>query len=575
MAENDQPPQIYYPSCKLTLGIRFDEFGAHPPPAPSKPATLRTGKGDEKDKLEVQEQNGKLVLAAKGSTTQSDASNTSPNKVVTSSDGRTFAIRGIVPRMATLTYNGIRIASQLSADIAFADLPIDPRVIRACAVDAYFGCVTAEDFAAGIRGETQSNGDPRLLVPDTYIDANSQVRTNLRFQGWVDEPEATFSEDSEPLIHLECTDSTRLLIDAFAPAKLTIDEKQPIDRAFANYLANFPQFVGLSVQFLPAGTTPPTPASALQKTAFNSKFGPPPGTGKTTVWDYLTDMAGMLGLIVRFVGTTVIIQRPRTLYAAKFSGRSDDPFQGRTLVGGRELTNRLYVYGRNVGDMSFKRKLSTFTTKNIEVRSYSPTKSKTLVARYPVSKDDRQDNPTTGDGTDQKWKVVHLNGVEDEATLRAYAQAIYESIGRNELEGSFSTRNLGSMGGSNIDPDMLDALPGDTVTVEINRDRFGPTIMNIEDAKATSAGSFLEQLGYPKDFADAYEAAVKNVGFPTTFRIRKLAFEWQDSDDGGLQIHCDVCNYIEVRSDKELPDGEEPTPPNSATGSPSSSTVGT
>jgi hypothetical protein len=575
VAEDEQPQQTYYPSCKLTLGIRFDEFAAHVPPAPKKPATLRTGKNDEKDKLTVQEENGRLVLVAPGAGATSDASKNPPNQTVSSSDGRTWAIRGIVPRNLTLSFNGIRTASSMSFDIPFADFPFDPRLIRACAVSAYLGCVTPADFARGVHGEKMSNGDSKMLVPDSYVDANGQLRSNLRFQGWADDGETSFNDGDEPSVHFECTDSTRLLIDTGAPAKLTIDEKLPIDKGIADYLSNFPQFVGLSVQFRPAGTTAPIPKSALGKGAYNAKFGPPPSTGKTTVWDYLTDMCGILGLIVRFVGTTVVVQRPRTLYGAKFSGRDDDPFQGRTLSSGRQLYNRLYVYGRNIQDLSFKRKFATFSTKNVEVRCYSPKQSKTLVARYPVESKDRQNNPTTGDQTDQKWKVITVQGVEDEATLRAYAQGIYESIGRNELESSFSTRNLGSFGGGNLDPDMLDALPGDTISVEINRDRFGATIMSIEDRVASEAGSFLQQLGYPKDFADAYERAAKNVGFPTSFRVRKLTFEWSDGDDGGIQIHADVSNYIEVRSDKELPAGEETAAPNPATPSNSPSTAGT
>lgn len=581
MPDREVRDQTYFPSAKLRLIVRFADFGANDTPAPPKtPPQLRGGK--VKPELELKTEGGAIVLRGAGATQDGG-----PQKQTTSDDGRTQVIEGIIPSSCSLQRNGIRIADQLTAEFKFADCPIDPRVLRSVAVEYYLGTLGQDDFERGIRGQSSGDalgeefsgeGSPLNVVPDSWFDAAGNERSNQRFSGWVDEWAVEWPDGGEPFVRIECTDNTRLLIDQEAPPKLTVGIDDPLDKAIANYLANFPQFTGLRIEYRPAGVDPPRLKDILATTSFKSKAGPPPaggGTNKLTVWDYLTDVAGSVGHTIRVEGITIIIQRARTLYdQSNTHRRPDDPFAGRELPSGRVLQNRTFVYGRNIREMKFARKFARFAPFNVEVRCYSGKRKKTLIARYPLKdksagKDaGRQTRLVPGNAADQKWVVFRVTGINDEKILRVIAQGIYESVGRNELESHFTTKDLASFGGDNSDPDVLDLQAGDTVDVEVNRDRDElSTITGAEEGIATQAEAFLTALGYGPEFARAYSNAVQNIGFQTSFRVKSIVIDW-DNESEGVSIDIECVNYVEVAADRLLPQGEEITPEQSNAAAP-------
>lgn len=571
MAEPEQPIQSYYPSAKVRLIVRLDDFGTHAPPKPKKPPQLRKGTKDPKALQVSKVENGWAIgQVAQGATKGG------PQAQQSAADGFTHVIEGVIPAKMTIGRNGIRTADTLTAEFRFIDLPIDPRVVRSCAVQAYVGCLLDSDFTAGLRGEadaaepgTDNAARPLNVVPDTWVDASGKERTNLRFSGWVDEWNVEFPEGDEPRVHIECTDNTRLVIEQDAPPQLHIDGKKPLDEAVATYLANFPQCNGLTVVYLPAGETPPKVGDSASKLAVAPQAaGPTPAAGapggaapeKLAVWDYLTDVCVSVGHTIRVEGVSVIIQRARTIYGANFPSRPDDPFEGRTLPGGRRLVARTYVYGRNVSDLTFKRKMTRFAPQNVEVRCYDAAKKKTLIARFPEKKDRQVRVLPGGDSTvDEKWIVHEVHGVTDVKTLRTIAEGIYEAVGRNELEANFETISLGSYGGGDLDPDALDAVPGDTIQVEVAREGDGfSTVTGAEDDIATKAAVFLAGLGFSAEFAEAYGKAVRNVAYPTTFRARSITIDWDAGDEGGggdesggVKLTFECVNYLEVVSDKQ------------------------
>lgn len=598
----EQPSQDYYPRARVRLTLRLEEFGDEDTPDPPQmPPHFRKGKGIDPslDKMVVQQD---PTTAAWYVGSPASLSGTTPQGSKASTDGRTFKIDGIKPTHLTVMKNGVRQADTCTIQIRYLDFPLDPRAVRSMAVEAYLGTITEEDYANEMNGLPSSTGTPHSL-PDTYVDGYGRPRTNLRFQGFADSMDVEFDDDGEPTITFECTDNTSILLNADAPPKLSVSPTQPIDKAIADYLANFPQFEGLSVQYLPVGSDPPTLAKALARTAFKPKLGPPPAGGaggggggatKFSVFDYLTDVVGALGLLMRIVGTVIVIQRPRTLYASKFSGRPDDPFTGRILPSGRTLTNRLFVHGRNVLKQNFKRSLRQPSThNNIEVRCYSGRKGQTLVGRFPLVSNTpprgkkgkkgphgkvggalgRQKKLHPGDKADELWKVITVSGIEDEATLRAIAQSVYEQVSRTELCVRFQTMNLGSYGGSNTDPDALDMEAGDPIDVETAR--ASPTDADsansvglTEEELASRPAAFLKSLGFDDDFAKAYAECIGNVGLSSTYRIRTVSFDFSDDHDAGgggnedsLVIDVEAVNFIEVRQSADLAPGEEIEPP--------------
>ncbi len=556
---DEYPEQGYYPGALVRLAIRFDDpkrkrFNRQ---FPRYPATALKRKIPRV--LDIVQDGADLVLVPRGSKDLA----VSPQRQAVSDDQLTQVIDGVIPLNATLSLNGLRTASTLSLEIPYADLPVEPRMVRGVGVEFYLGTLTAEEFRRGISGGLRAgtNGQfvPLNSIPYDYVDGFGRKRTNLRFEGWVDAWEASWSSDGQPTVKLECRDNTTLLIDTEAPQQLTIDPKLPVTRAFADYLAAFPQFFGLRVRYYPDGAEVPIYRKALQKSAFNPRLGPMATGEKMSIWDYFTDVAGAIGHTVRFDGRAIIVQRPRTYYGGQYPPRPDDPFQGRLLPSGRALPFRLFVYGRNILDYSVKRNFTTAGPTTIEVRCYSNTKKRTLVVRYPLKKDRLERGLPGSLLPDEKLVVFRLSGIGDDKTLKIVAQQIYEQLGRNELEVMIHTKNLGSFGGSTLDPDLLDCKPGDTVQLEISDDPTtaeGNTTSAIEreGTVATRAAAFVRELGYSDDFARAYGRAKEAARHQQSFyRVKRMEYRW--SMDQGIDVVVTGINYLEVRGD-ELPEGE-------------------
>ena len=494
-----------------------------------------------------------------------------PKTKTGSSDDLTATILGIIPKRATWQQNGLRAADQLSGKIRWVDCPMHPVTMRAIAVSYYLGTVSASDYRNGVAGATRTgtqgqpnHTEPLNLIPDEYVDALGQQRTNLRFQGFCDKWRVVRDDDGESVIEFECRDNTQMFIDTEAPPGIAISVKKPLDQAIAEYLTNFPAFNGIAVEYRPAGVAPPIVSSALAGTAYQPELGPTPAQGgaavhKMSVWDYLTDITGAVAHTVRIEGITLVIQQVVTLLSSSTARRTDDPFQGRT-VDGVTFNYRRFIWGRNIRKYSLERNYNKHAPTNIEVRCYSQRRKKDLVARFPdvlQAKSKLQIRPRPGDGAiKQNWKVVKIKGVEDQATLFLIAQNIYQSIGRNELQLSIGTKNVSSFGAGGINPDILDMRVGDTfeelVRVSDEQDFVG-TIKATTGILKARASDFMQRLGFSQDLADKYATAYTASGFQTTFRLRAMSVDWNcdgDGDDAGVSIDLHAANYIEVRVDQ-------------------------
>lgn len=567
----EEPVQSYYPSARLRFIVRFEDFGASgTPKVPPLPPQLRRGKGKTSTaSLELVERDGSYLLVSPG---DDPAHIGSPQQQQASSDGLTHVVEGIIPSAASQKNLGMRTASTLSVTVPFAAFPFDPRVVRAVGVQYFLGCVSAEDYDRGISGAiradaTPSGGLPFHVVPDTWVDSAGRVRSNLRFEGWVDDWETSWPASDRPEVTLNCTDNTRLLLEQDAPPRLAVDPKVRLDRAIAEYLANFPQFRGLGVAYMPkiAAEKIPKLQAAFGPAAYHPQLGPTPNggsPGKFKVWDYLTDVCGAVGHNIRMVGTTIVIQRPRTLYDARFAGRPDDPFRGRTLPSGLVLPRRLYVYGKNILEMATTRKFATYQPRNVEIRSYDPNRKTTIVVRFPDKKL-RQKKLLPGEAADQPFIVRSIPGLRDEPTARVVAQSIYEAQGRNEFITRIQTKALGSFGGGNLDPDALDLLPGDSIDVEVDRSSTvdaasRSSVAALTEAMRTNAAEFLTSLGYSEELATAYSKVADSIGIPKTFRLRQFGTNWEIESGVSLDLEC--MNYLEARADVDLAPEEQITP---------------
>jgi hypothetical protein len=576
MAADEYPPTDWFPTWKIRLSIRFEEYGQVTTLSAKVPAATTKnldGVMIQRDNLTIVADPSappginRFLLQGSGSSSFGSGSDQ-----VSSADGLTQELGGIVPREFNWGVNGLRTADTLSIKIKYIDCPVDPRTVRSCAVEFYLGTVTGEQFAAGIAGSTRiaspgNSAEPMNMVPDTYTDVNGNPRTNLRFQGWVDKWRVEWDDENEPFIQLECVDNTRLFMEQEAPPRLVVGMVDPIDKAVATYLSHFPQLQGLTITYQPQGDTIPTLGGVLSRTAYRPNLGPQPTQGgagngsKLTIWDYLTDVCGAIGHAIYLDGTNIVIQLPRTITSANITPRPDDPFMGRSLPSGMSFTNRRFIYGRNVKKMYAERNYTKKTALNVEVRSYDTEKKTMHVQRFPLPADRLAYAIPGGAQPDQKWTVIRVHGVNDDATLRKIAQTYYEVVGRNELEIGVTTQNFASFGGGNTDPDILDMKFGDAFEIYVNRDTdTSSTLTQMEMSLSAMQQNvaFMQALGFSSGFASTYAQVYTASDYPTAFRLKTLKVS--GSIDEGVTFVLTGVNYVEVRADQSLAPGEEPQP---------------
>jgi hypothetical protein len=571
----------FYPAWKVRLTVRLEEYADSSLGSPTKKKLITQLKGKKASRdsaLQVGRDPSpnvpagatRWLLSPKGTTADK------PQDVQQSADNLTFRLGALIPKKMNWKANGIREADQLSFDLRFIDAPFDPRCLRSVAIEAYLGCVSPEEHVKGLTGEvrtsaggTATDAEPLNVVPDTYTDSRGQRRTNLRFQGWADTWEVEWSDDGEPFVHVECRDNTTLMIDQDVAPQLAIDEQKGIDEAIATYLSNYPQYAGLSVEYRPSSGEVPKLGAALGKTAFKPKLGLTPsknggatGDAKLSVWDYLTDVCGAIGHICKVEGTVMVVQRARTATSHGGGQRPTDPF-GERNHDGVQMPRRTLIYGRNLSSMKIGRKYSRSVPQVIEVRCYNGKRKNTMVVRYPEHQAAAITPALPGDDrTEHRVHVVRVSGIEDEKSLRVVAQSYYEAFGRRELSIHLKTNDLGSYGGGNSDPDLLDMQPGDQVDVLIHRDSENePSTVTTTEAKLLvqqSAVRMLQAAGYAGDFAAAYAKTYAAIGYQTTFVVRNFSFDCDIED--GVTGDIEVCNYVAIRAEQVLPDGEEQNP---------------
>lgn len=564
----------WYPSAKLRISVRLDESGGFKKLADKAPRKISkniTGINTYRSDLVPVLDERALPVIRYRLLPKNEQKAPAAQSATSSPDGLSFDLT-VVPREASWSQNGIKTGNQFEAEIRWIDLPFDPRLIRAAAVSFFLGDVGQANFRAGAGGGLRAprnfgadlgGGEPLNMIPDEYVDANNVRRTNLRFQGFVDKWGVEFA-DAEPTVKLECRDSSQLLQEEKAPARHAIDTTKPIDKAVALYLAQYPLFNGLSVEYRPNDQAPPTlqlnkhGAYPLHLGPTPSKMGGAQGDSGGSVWDHLNDVVGCIGLTMWMDGTTLVIQGARSLNTKDVRGRADDPFQSRSLPGGQELKVRRFIYGRNIEELHVARSYTAHSPKNIEVRSYLPGGKKTIVGRFPL-KEDRIAHSLPGIAQpDQKWVVYRVSGLTDEKQARLVAQNIYEQVGRNEFNVEIKTKNLGSYGAEGLDPDLLDMRVGDPLEILVNRDEEEQSTMTrLEKVLAMQGPSaaYLQKLGMSREFADAYAKAYSDASFLTIFRTKQIKAQW--SVDSGVSLSIVCVNYLEARMDKRLPTGEE------------------
>jgi len=475
-----------------------------------------------------------------------------------------FVRGGIIPASVEIERNGFREADTARVDIAWADVPFDPRLVRACGIEVILGAVSADDFQAGVRGERRASGGLRSIVEQ--IPAGPVSQTATRFVGWVDDWTVSYDPDDGEIVTMEARDMTALLIDT-PLGNNRIDLLVPVDVGVTRLLEQYPTAAGLRVVWGdvsdPTPGQAPTPGDAVPAVS-RARRGrvarqPRSGDQRMTVWDHITDVCVQCGVVPLVRDYELRLINPRTL------------FTGRGPTGASQP--RRMIYGRNLTSLQFTRKLGGVKVPTIEVRAYDPTIGRTRWARWPVREGERregvlgQDNPPaalranevgpTGANPDERVQTFTVRYGGSPGALASIARSLYEQIGRQEIEGNFKTSDLRSFGSEEDASDLLSLLSGDPVEILVAAaDRSDPTsapstATTIQAQTREARARYLQSLGWSADVAERFAELQDASGFQTVFRVQNARISF-DAEEG-ISIVVDFVNFIVVREDEAAP----------------------
>lgn len=495
-----------------------------------------------------------------------------------------------LPISCQIRRTGIRDADEWEMEIDYRDLPLDPRAVRALGVEITVGTVIADEYEAGMLGSKREDGTPTSVVARQAGDF--VLGSTTRLVGFADEWDVGYSSKNGDKVKLSGLDVGALPRNEPLPRGLSINLDKPIDQGVSGLLDEFASMKGLQVIYDGEGD-PPIP-SELMPRARKARKGKSSrkvrsGNQEMSVWDHITDVTVSLGFVPIFDGFELHISEPRTFFA-----NADN--------------KRTMVYGRNLDNLELARKLSGLTVPTIEVRCYDPQIGRTRWARAPEVAGKPSsgiytptDKPPSGGrankvspaGTAQdSIKVLTVKGVTDNAFLERIAQNSFDQIGRQEIEGNFSTIEITSFrseeegdllnmrAGEPVEilvdspPSDADQVPGDALSASggalggpvaqatSEPSTSAPTTTNFQELTAMSVArraEYLIGIGWNPVVAQRMSQAMDSVSFNSVFRVQDVVINW--SSDDGLKIDCGFYNFIVVRERPDEQDLSEPLSP--------------
>jgi hypothetical protein len=586
---------VYYPSCVVNFTARFDEAllrrVANPPPLASTLDDVPT-------------------VPTRRSRSRPDPFRKTARPDVVSDEGRETFIMNRQPKSCSVEFPSVRQAATFDIKFDFADMPIDPRTLRAMAAEIHFGTVPAQDYARGVQDRVPANRRTSLLR--TRNDDGSPNESTLMMVGVVDEADIDFSSSGAE-ISIRGRDLRGMLLDSpIDPRfvnKLPMD--LPINEIVEAIIFHHPMSSHLRVRAFPSdwangvipGCLPQQLVPRHRRGARGRRAGSPAhagGGGDMSYWDLIVKLCFFVGAVPVFLGRTLTIKPVRTLFEqtgiARGEGRRAandreatpfDPDEPRLMDGSTPYTFRRMVYGRDIEKLTFNRKFAgNQKPKVVRCVSADPTggqDTRVVEARWPLVPPRRLSSPTPaatrGQVRDPRAQQAHANaarnvaapgagedqaeiitvpvyGITDVERLTAIARGLYEEIGRNEIGGHVDTKNLASFGGSNEDPDLLRIRPGDAIEFFI--DQAANPVGTISGITSTTNDFYrmpYEQLvqeiqrrvGDP-NLAAAIAAAQRGAvnQLQRVFRASSVSLGWSQS---GFSVGIDFQNYFVVRYD--------------------------
>lgn len=414
-------------------------------------------------------------------------------------------------------------ADTFSATIDYKSFPFDPRCMRSCGIAVYM-----EDM----KSVFLSNGQQNLIQPS---------ETNVIFQGFADDSTMEFNDDSRT-VTVEGRDFTSLFIDTKRINTSPIPLSKPLDEIIQDLIDEQEAAKDIAIENRTGGTLP-----VLSKLApdFNPFTSVKNQKRKETYWDIIQSLLQRVGLIGFIEVDKLVITKPRNIYEKK------------------EI--KQFIYGGNLKDLKFKRKLGRAKNYNVKLVSANLKKKTVIEALVPkeatsadfirdfgnqeitipqLDKDGKKiDPPKVAD-----YITFPVPNINDKGTLIEMAEDVYEEMSRQQIEGSLMTHEM------EVPQEVESEAEFGTTPIKFSEIRNGTAIkiyLSEDELGQISSSStwsqkrnFLLRRGYPLNVAEAFAESLNRIN--TALYVRSVKFEM--SKDDGFSMNLDFINFIDIDS---------------------------
>lgn len=337
-------------------------------------------------------------------------------------------------RSVTVKINEYSKADEFSADIDYNNFPFDPRAIRACGVS-----ICMQDMG-------------KLYDRDNSIERIVPSEENLVFVGFADEESISFS-DSDKTVSITGRDMTSLLIDRkFLEGNIDVDK--PLDVVIRSLLDKLEESRTLKLDVRVQEELPVLAKFWSDKGGLSGKKNVPKDR---SYWDVIQSMVGDAAMIAYIELDKLVLTKPRVLF---------DRNQAK-----------VFAWGSMIDDLEFKRKIGRKKGFNIAVKCMNLESKEVLEALIPKEATDewsketgiantevkipkmapvmpteakegeKPENPISDqqadkEGTPAPYMRFNVANVSSKKQLIEIGQGIYEEISRQQIDGSFTTREM-------------------------------------------------------------------------------------------------------------------------------------
>jgi hypothetical protein len=424
----------------------------------------------------------------------------------------------ILARRVTVNINDYTQADTFDAEIDYKNFPFDPRAIRACGVT-----VSMADVGSIFQG-------------DNSLTALERTTANTIFQGFADTESISF-DDTKRTVKFEGRDFTSLLIDRKYGGS-AIDMNQPLDTILSALLLDLKETVKLELDNRIEEDLPVVGKFSPHRNTATKLGGIRNSAKEETYWEVIQDLVARSGLIAYVELDKLVLSKPRVLYSRDQSKK--------------------FVYGKNIKNLEYKRQIGRKKNFNVNVRSLNTDTKEILMCEIPLEAttawsqstgipQKRIQLPTINSdgsaGTPKDAPIIgfRVPNVNDKPHLIEIGQEIYEELGRQQIDGSFTTKDLETSDGLGSCFNLLNLRNGSPLSIEVNQgDLAGINKVNGIPEKA----KFLRLRGYEPAVADVLAQTLSNKRFHSPFYTKAVQFTL-DSDTG-LDIKVDFINFIET-----------------------------